>query len=69
MRISNEEMMAPTDIPFDKVPPYRVKVVEYTTPTTRPERKALIKNITGQHLTFLLNIFMSICAPTLAHAQ
>lgn len=43
MRISNEEMMAPTDLPFDKVPPYRVKVVEYTTPTTRSQRKELIK--------------------------
>ena len=26
MRISNEEMYAPTDIPFGKVPPYRAKV-------------------------------------------
>ncbi|QBH96353.1 tryptophanase [Limnobaculum zhutongyuii] len=43
MRISNEEMMAPTDLPFDKVPPYRVKVVEYTTPTTRSQRRELIK--------------------------
>ena len=43
MRISDEEMLAPTDIPFDKVPPYRVKVVEYTEPTTRSQRKELIK--------------------------
>lgn len=45
MRISNEEMLAPTDIPFDQVPPYRVKVVEYTEPTTREQRKKLIKEV------------------------
>ncbi len=43
MKISDEEMMSPTDIPFDKVPPYRVKVVEYVMPTTRDERKQLIR--------------------------
>ncbi|EIY4985272.1 tryptophanase [Klebsiella quasipneumoniae] len=43
MRISNVEMTSPTDIPFDKVPPYRIKVVEYVMPTTRDERKSLIK--------------------------
>jgi tryptophanase len=43
MRITNEEMLSPTDIPFSKVPPYRVKTVEYTKPTTRAQRKELIK--------------------------
>lgn len=43
MRISNQEMMSATDLPFDKVPPYRIKVVEYTTPTTRKQRKELIR--------------------------
>ena len=42
MRISNEEMLAATDIPFSKVPPYRVKVVEYSEPTMREQRKRLI---------------------------
>lgn len=45
MRISNEEMRAPTDIPFNLVPPYRVKVVEYTEPTTREQRKKLLKEV------------------------
>lgn len=45
MRITNEEMLAPTDIPFSQVPPYRVKVVEYTEPTVREQRKKLIKEV------------------------
>ena len=45
MFISNEEMLAPSDLPFDKVPPYRVKAVEYTEPTTREQRKRLIKEV------------------------
>lgn len=43
MRISNQEMLAPSDIPYNLVPPHRTKVVEYTTPTTRDQRKNLIK--------------------------
>lgn len=44
MRISDLEMMAPSDIPYDKVPPYRAKVVEYSAPTTREQRKKLIQD-------------------------
>lgn len=43
MKITDEEMLFPSDIPYDKVPPWRVKVVEYVTPTTRVQRKELIK--------------------------
>jgi tryptophanase len=43
MRISNEEMMLPTDLPFDKAQPYRIKTVEYTIPTTREKRKEIMK--------------------------
>jgi tryptophanase len=43
MRITAEEMLAPSDIPYNVVPPYRTKVVEYMTPTTREQRKRLIK--------------------------
>ena len=44
MRITNEEMLLPSDIPYDRVPPYRVKTVEYPVPTTRAQRKELIKD-------------------------
>ncbi|GAA0716892.1 tryptophanase [Clostridium malenominatum] len=43
MRISDQEMLAPSDIPYSLTPPYRVKTVEYTRPTTRDQRKQLIK--------------------------
>lgn len=43
MRISDAEMRAPTDLPFHKAQPYRIKVVEYTRPTTRAQRKELLK--------------------------
>lgn len=43
MRISDKEMMAPTDLPFHKAPPYRIKTVEYTIPTTREQRKEIMK--------------------------
>ena len=43
MRISDKDMLAKTDLPFDKVSPYRVKVVEYTIPTTREQRKGIMK--------------------------
>lgn len=38
MRISNQDMLRETDLPFDKAPPYRIKAVEYTIPTTRQKR-------------------------------
>ncbi len=44
MKISDLEMMARTDLPFDKVSPYRIKVVEYTIPTTRQQRKEIMKH-------------------------
>ena len=43
MRISNEEMMTKTDLPFHLAPPYRIKVVEYPIPTTREKRKEIMK--------------------------
>lgn len=43
MRISDKEMLAQTDLPFDRVNPYRVKIVEYTIPTTRQFRKDVMK--------------------------
>ena len=43
MRMSDEELRAPSDLPFDKCPPYRVKMVEYPRPTTRQQRKELLK--------------------------
>jgi tryptophanase len=43
MRITNEEMLTPTDLPFDKAQPYKIKVVEYTVPTTREQRRQLLK--------------------------
>jgi tryptophanase len=43
MRISDDEMMLPTDLPFDKAPPYRIKTVEYTIPTNREKRKEIMK--------------------------
>jgi tryptophanase len=43
MRITDLEMQAASDIPYNQVPPYRTKVVEYATPTTREQRKQLIK--------------------------
>jgi len=43
VRISDDEMRAKSDIPYSLVPPYRAKVVEYATPTTREQRKQLIK--------------------------
>lgn len=36
-------MLAKSDIPYNLTPPYRVKTVEYTRPTTRDQRKRLIK--------------------------
>ena len=44
MKISDLEMLAQTDLPFDKVSPYRVKVVKYTIPTTRRQRKEIMKH-------------------------
>jgi|LGOV01.1.fsa_nt_gb hypothetical protein len=29
MRITEKEMLAPSDIPYNKVPPYRIKVEKY----------------------------------------
>lgn len=43
MRISDKEMLSMTDLPFDKVSPYRVKVVEYTIPTTKEKRMEILK--------------------------
>jgi tryptophanase len=43
MRISDQEMLLETDLPFHKAPPYRVKVVEYSVPTTREKRKEIMK--------------------------
>jgi tryptophanase len=43
MRLTDDEMMLPTDLPFDKAPPYRIKTVEYTIPTTREKRKEIMK--------------------------
>ena len=43
MRISDQEMLVKTDLPFDKAPPYRIKVVEYSIPTTREKRKEVMK--------------------------
>lgn len=42
MYISDLEMTLQSDIPYNKVPPYRAKVVEYSMPTTRKQRKRLI---------------------------
>ena len=41
--MSDEELSLPSDLPFDKCPPYRVKMVEYAKPTTREQRKELLK--------------------------
>lgn len=43
MRISDLEMSVKTDLPFDQAPPYRIKVVEYSIPTTREKRKKIMK--------------------------
>ncbi|WP_019211972.1 tryptophanase [Yersinia massiliensis] len=43
MRISNEDMLRETDLPFDKAPPYRIKAVEYSIPTTREKRKEIMQ--------------------------
>lgn len=43
MRLTDAEMQAPTDLPFDRVTPYRVKVVEYTIPTAREQRREIMK--------------------------
>ena len=43
MRMSDEELRLPSDLPFDKCPPYRIKMVEYSKPTTREQRKELLK--------------------------
>lgn len=43
MRMSDEELSLPSDLPFDKCPPYRVKMVEYAKPTTREQRKELLQ--------------------------
>ena len=43
MRISDKDMLRKTDLPFDIAPPYRVKAVEYTIPTTRQKRKEIMQ--------------------------
>jgi len=43
MRMTDEELSLPSDLPFDKCPPYRIKMVEYSRPTTREKRKELLK--------------------------
>jgi tryptophanase len=43
MRVSDDEMSAASDIPYSRVPPYRTKVVEYSRPTTRDQRKRIIQ--------------------------
>lgn len=43
MRISDKDMMRETDLPFDKASPYRIKSVEYTIPTTREQRKEIMR--------------------------
>lgn len=43
MRMSDEELSLPSDLPYDKCPPYRIKMVEYSKPTTREQRKELLK--------------------------
>lgn len=43
MRFTEEEMLAASYIRYSKVPQYRTNVVEYATPTTRNQRKQLIK--------------------------
>jgi len=43
MRMTDEELRMPTDLPFDQCPPYRIKMVEYAKPTTRQLRKELIE--------------------------
>ena len=43
MRMTDEELRSPSDLPFDKAPPWKIKSVEYSRPTTREQRKQLIK--------------------------
>lgn len=43
MRMSDDELRLPSDLPYDKCPPYRIKMVEYSKPTTREQRKKLLK--------------------------
>ncbi len=42
MRMTDEELSLPTDLPFDKAQPWRIKMVEYTRPTTREQRIQLL---------------------------
>jgi len=43
MRMTEEELNLESDIPYDLCPPYRIKMVEYSKPTTREKRKELLK--------------------------
>lgn len=43
MRISDQEMLTKSDLPFDKAPPYRIKMVEYSIPTTREKRREIMQ--------------------------
>ncbi|MGG6176351.1 tryptophanase [Pantoea allii] len=43
MRISAQDMLLQTDLPFDKAPPYRIKTIEYSIPTTREKRKEIMQ--------------------------
>ncbi len=42
MRMTDEELSLPTDLPFDRAQPWRIKMVEYTKPTTREQRIKLL---------------------------
>jgi tryptophanase len=43
MRMTDEELRLPSDLPYDKAPPWKIKSVEYSKPTTREQRKKLLK--------------------------
>ncbi len=43
MRMTDEELRLPTDLPYDKAPSWKIKTVEYAKPTTREQRKKLLE--------------------------
>jgi tryptophanase len=43
MRMTDEELRLPSDLPYHKAPPWKIKSVEYTKPTTREQRKELLR--------------------------
>jgi tryptophanase len=43
MRMTDDELRLPSDLPYDKAPPWKIKSVEYSKPTMRQQRKELLK--------------------------